>query len=112
MLPVICGTGTEDYFCGSYDFDTIRRVQKDFMETRRRVINGEIGDIVSAHIIRNGGSLWVIRRKPEWRGNMEISHPGRDPGDWNSTYSLIFKKTIILQVTLFLFSQLTDNLCI
>jgi len=32
---------------------TIRRVQKDFMETRRRVLNGEIGDIVSAHIIRN-----------------------------------------------------------
>jgi myo-inositol 2-dehydrogenase/D-chiro-inositol 1-dehydrogenase len=43
---------------------TIRRVQKDFMETRRRVINGEIGEIVSAHIIRNGGSLWVIRRQP------------------------------------------------
>ena len=45
---------------------TIRRVQKDFMETRRRVMNGEIGDIVSAHIIRNGGSLWVIRKKPGW----------------------------------------------
>jgi len=43
---------------------TIRRVQKDFMETRRRVLNGEIGDIVSAHIIRNGGSLWVIKRQP------------------------------------------------
>ena len=45
---------------------TIRRVQKDYMETRRRVINGEIGEIVSAHFIRNGGSLWVIKRKPEW----------------------------------------------
>lgn len=45
---------------------TIRRVQKDFMETRRRVINGAIGEIVSAHIIRNGGSLWVIKRQPEW----------------------------------------------
>ena len=43
---------------------TIRRVQKDFMETRRRVLNGEIGEIVSAHIIRNGGSLWVIKRHP------------------------------------------------
>jgi hypothetical protein len=21
-FPTICGTGTEDYFCGSYDFDT------------------------------------------------------------------------------------------
>ncbi|HUX56385.1 MAG TPA: Gfo/Idh/MocA family oxidoreductase [Bacteroidales bacterium] len=45
---------------------TIRRVQKDFMETRRRVMNGEIGEIVSAHIIRNGGSLWVINRQPGW----------------------------------------------
>jgi myo-inositol 2-dehydrogenase / D-chiro-inositol 1-dehydrogenase len=43
---------------------TIRRVQKDFMETWRRVKNGAIGEIVSAHIIRNGGSLWVIKRKP------------------------------------------------
>ena len=45
---------------------TIRRVQKDFMETRRRVMNGEIGEIVSAHIIRNGGSLWVTKREPGW----------------------------------------------
>ncbi len=45
---------------------TIRRVQKDFMETRRRVMNGEIGDIVSAHVIRNGGSLWVVKRQPGW----------------------------------------------
>lgn len=33
---------------------TIRRNQKDFMETQRRVASGEIGEIVSAHIIRNG----------------------------------------------------------
>ncbi|MBP8960386.1 MAG: Gfo/Idh/MocA family oxidoreductase [Bacteroidales bacterium] len=45
---------------------TIRRVQKDFMETRRRVVNGEIGEIVSAHIIRNGGALWVRKRQPGW----------------------------------------------
>lgn len=45
---------------------TIRRVQKDYMETYRRVANGEIGDIVSAHVIRNGGSLWRRERKPEW----------------------------------------------
>ncbi|MCE5345364.1 MAG: Gfo/Idh/MocA family oxidoreductase [Bacteroidales bacterium] len=43
---------------------TIRRVQKDFVETWRRVASGEIGEIVSAHIIRNGGSLWVIKRQP------------------------------------------------
>jgi predicted dehydrogenase len=45
---------------------TIRRSQKDFMETRRQVENGIIGDIVSAHIIRNGGSLWVIKRQSGW----------------------------------------------
>ena len=45
---------------------TIRRVQKDFMETWRRVANGEIGEIVSAHITRNGGGLWVIQRQPGW----------------------------------------------
>lgn len=45
---------------------TIRRVQKDYMETYRRVASGEIGDIVSAHVIRNGGSLWVKKRSSEW----------------------------------------------
>jgi beta-glucanase (GH16 family) len=24
-FPTICGTGTEDYFCGSYDFDTRKK---------------------------------------------------------------------------------------
>jgi len=28
--PTICGTGTEDYFCGSYDFDT--KIKKDGVE--------------------------------------------------------------------------------
>lgn len=45
---------------------TIRRVQKDYVETHRRVAAGEIGDIVSAHIVRNGGALWVKKRRPEW----------------------------------------------
>ena len=29
-------------------------------------MNGEIGEIVSAHVIRNGGSLWVRKRQPQW----------------------------------------------
>jgi predicted dehydrogenase len=45
---------------------TIRRSQKDCIETYRRVAGGAIGDIVSAHTIRHGGSLWHIKRKPEW----------------------------------------------
>lgn len=45
---------------------TIRRVQKDYMETWRRVANGEIGEITGANIIRNGGALWFRSRQPEW----------------------------------------------
>ena len=45
---------------------TIRRVQKDYMETQRRVQNGEIGEIVGANIIRNGGALWYRNRQPHW----------------------------------------------
>lgn len=45
---------------------TVFRVSKNYMETRRRVMNGEIGDIVGANVIRNGGSLWVKTRQPGW----------------------------------------------
>ena len=31
-FPTICGTGTEDYFCGSYDFDTRKKIA-DGVET-------------------------------------------------------------------------------
>lgn len=45
---------------------TIRRSQKDCVETYRRVAGGAIGDIVSAHVTRHGSALWHIKRKPEW----------------------------------------------
>ena len=32
--PTICGTGTEDYFCGSYDFDTRQKMSDGHMESR------------------------------------------------------------------------------
>ncbi|MEI6087184.1 MAG: glycoside hydrolase family 172 protein [Bacteroidota bacterium] len=31
--PTICGTGTEDYFCGSYDFDTEKKNAAGVMES-------------------------------------------------------------------------------
>lgn len=31
--PTICGTGTEDYFCGSYDFDTKKKNAAGVVET-------------------------------------------------------------------------------
>jgi predicted dehydrogenase len=45
---------------------TIRRVQKDYMTTQLKVANGEIGEIVGAYIVRNGGALWHVKRRPEW----------------------------------------------
>jgi len=45
---------------------TIRRVQKDYMETWRQVANGAIGEITGANIIRNGGALWYRNRQPHW----------------------------------------------
>ncbi len=45
---------------------TIRRSQKDCIETYRRVAGGAIGDIVSAHVSRLGGGMWNKKRRPEW----------------------------------------------
>jgi len=45
---------------------TIRRRQKDYMETQARVADGMIGEITGATILRNGGALWWVERKPEW----------------------------------------------
>lgn len=45
---------------------TIRRVQKDYMTTQMKVANGEIGEVVSANILRNGGALWHRKRQPQW----------------------------------------------
>ncbi len=33
QYPTICGTGTEDYFCGSYDFDTRQKNEAGVEET-------------------------------------------------------------------------------
>ncbi len=33
QFPTICGTGTEDYFCGSYDFDTNKKNQAGVVES-------------------------------------------------------------------------------
>jgi len=45
---------------------TIRRYQKDYVETQRRVREGFIGEVVGADIKRNGGALWWVERKPGW----------------------------------------------
>jgi predicted dehydrogenase len=45
---------------------TIRRSQKDCIETYRRVAGGAIGEIVSAHVSRMGGALWFRQREKGW----------------------------------------------
>ena len=45
---------------------TIRRSQKDCIETYRRVAGGAIGDIMSAHVSRLGGALWFRKRENGW----------------------------------------------
>ncbi|MCC5943055.1 MAG: Gfo/Idh/MocA family oxidoreductase [Balneolaceae bacterium] len=45
---------------------TARRYQKDYQEVQRRVARGEIGDIVSANMVRNGGASWWTERQPGW----------------------------------------------
>jgi len=45
---------------------TIRRSQRDCVETYRRVAGGAIGEIVSAHLTRLGGALWYKKRQKEW----------------------------------------------
>lgn len=45
---------------------TIRRSQKDCLETYRRVAEGAIGNIVSAQVLRNNASLWHKKRQAGW----------------------------------------------
>lgn len=45
---------------------TIKRHQEDYIETFRRVANGQIGDIVSANSYYNVGKLWHRNPRADW----------------------------------------------
>jgi predicted dehydrogenase len=45
---------------------TQRRYQKSYVETIRRIHDGEIGEIVFAKCYWNGGQIWVVDREPGW----------------------------------------------
>lgn len=45
---------------------TQRRHQRDYLKTYEHIMNGEIGDIVSATCYWNGGKLWHKNRKEGW----------------------------------------------
>src|SRR5260370_23196 len=44
---------------------TQRRHQKGYLETLKRVKDGEIGDLVGGRFYWNQGLLWKVDRKPE-----------------------------------------------
>jgi len=44
----------------------VLRYRKNIIETYRRVAGGVIGDIVSAHVSRFRGALWLRQREKDW----------------------------------------------
>ncbi len=59
---------------------TIRRYQKDYIETQKRVQNGDIGEVIGANIIRNGGARWWVQRRDEWT---DMEYMIRNWGNFN-----------------------------
>jgi len=45
---------------------TQRHHQESYVEAYKRIMRGEIGDIVGANCYWNSGQLWYRERKPEW----------------------------------------------
>jgi predicted dehydrogenase len=59
---------------------TQRHHQRDYIEVYKRVMQGEIGDILSANAYWNQNQLWYKSRQPEWT-DMEFML--RDWVNWN-----------------------------
>jgi predicted dehydrogenase len=59
---------------------TQRHHQESYIEAYKRIMNGEIGDIVAANCYWNMGQLWYRTRKPEWS---DIEFMIRDWVNWN-----------------------------
>jgi hypothetical protein len=58
--PTICGTGTEDYFCGSYDFDSHKKNAAGVEESNYTEFNSPYSGL--AQIIRGDGHYNVSQR--------------------------------------------------
>lgn len=59
-FPTICGTGTEDYFCGSYDWDTKRKVVEGVEVTDYTEYTGPYTGL--HQIIRGDGHYKIMQR--------------------------------------------------
>jgi len=60
QFPTICGTGTEDYFCGSYDFDTSRKNAAGVSETNYTEFCTPYSGL--PQVIRGDGHYGVMQR--------------------------------------------------
>src|SRR5882757_2341049 len=58
--PTICGTGTEDYFCGSYDFDTKKKNAAGVTETNYTEFSTAYAGL--PQVIRGDGHYSVSQR--------------------------------------------------
>jgi hypothetical protein len=58
--PTICGTGTEDYFCGSYDFDTRKKNAAGVTETNYTEFNTPYAGL--HQVLRGDGHYSVQQR--------------------------------------------------
>ncbi|MFI5153648.1 MAG: glycoside hydrolase family 172 protein [Chitinophagales bacterium] len=59
-FPTICGTGTEDYFCGSYDFDTKKKNKSGVEETDYTPFSTPYTGL--AQVIRGDGHYGIAQR--------------------------------------------------
>lgn len=60
QFPTICGTGTEDYFCGSYDFDTRNKNNTGIESTDYTEFCGPYTGL--PQVIRGDGHYGVMQR--------------------------------------------------
>src|SRR5205085_1109911 len=59
-FPTICGTGTEDYFCGSYDFDTQKKNEAGVESSAYTEFTTPYSGL--AQVIRGDGHYDVMQR--------------------------------------------------
>ena len=60
QFPTICGTGTEDYFCGSYDFDTRKKNASGVEEVDYTEFNTPYSGL--HQVIRGDGHYNIMQR--------------------------------------------------
>jgi hypothetical protein len=77
-FPTICGTGTEDYFCGSYDFDTKKPGDADSHYTEFSTPYSGLAQVIrpDGHYdsqTRFGLYRWHIREPIRFKQNLKVT---------------------------------------